>query len=314
MTSTLPSRRWSLHALFGREGKLSQSGIFLSDGPIQIALRTYALSLTLSLGPALLPFLTSPFSRAGKSTALSKSQRIAAIARVLRRELSINGFAFAITVAAGGGVALARLWEAVSKYLGGPTSAPRPRSDLFPESSQASSFTRRIRHCLDMARIKNSQKLFISNIISSTLARYLLRSTRDQPYHKRVIPIPLTLPISDTSLSNHVSPTLDFTLLLLVRAADALVQSLVVKKVGRLATKSDTIENMHEKLDQELTIRIDARERRKTVSQIDAIVFWVCSARFVLLFLLFLPSFFSLLRSKNNVVLFLQTSKVPLSF
>ena len=139
-----------------------------------------------------------------------------------------------------------------------------------------------------MTRITNPQKLFISNIISSTLARYLLRSTRDQPYrlHKRVIPIPLTLPVSDTSLSNHVSPTLDFTLLLLVRAADVLVQSLVVKNVERLATKSDTIENMHEKLD-ELKIRTDAQERRKTVSQIDAIVFWVCSARFVLLFLLF---------------------------
>ncbi len=71
------------------------------DHPAHVALRTYALSLFLSLRPALLPFIISP-SRVGGSKSLRG---------ILKREFGLSGFAFAMTVGVGGGVALRHFWD-----------------------------------------------------------------------------------------------------------------------------------------------------------------------------------------------------------
>ncbi len=72
------------------------------DHPLHIALRTYALSLSLSLGPSLLSPLLSRKARDG---------RLKALASVLQRELGISGFAFAMSVGVGGGSALKYFWD-----------------------------------------------------------------------------------------------------------------------------------------------------------------------------------------------------------
>src|SRR6267154_379769 len=78
--------------------------------PTQVALRTYSLSLFLSLGPALLPVVLNLITSSSSLETHSGRFR-----RVLRRELSFTGFPFAITVAVGGGAALKRFWKAVDK-------------------------------------------------------------------------------------------------------------------------------------------------------------------------------------------------------
>lgn len=74
--------------------------------PLQVAIRTYTLALSLSLGPALLSFVSS------RKTRLSDSKtNLHALNKILRREFGLTGFSFAITVAVGGGAALQALWS-----------------------------------------------------------------------------------------------------------------------------------------------------------------------------------------------------------
>ncbi|EPT04339.1 hypothetical protein FOMPIDRAFT_1040121 [Fomitopsis schrenkii] len=94
MSAEAPARnlKGKLRALPNAVGEYLHS--IPDDDPLQIALRTYALSLALSLGPALVPFLTSPKARKDGMTRLG---------RILGRELRVTGFAFAMTAGVGGG-------------------------------------------------------------------------------------------------------------------------------------------------------------------------------------------------------------------
>ena len=73
-----------------------------NDDPRIIVARTYGLSLSLSLGPSLISLLArGPLNK----------KSYARISALLKKELGPSSFAFAMTVAVGGGTALEALWR-----------------------------------------------------------------------------------------------------------------------------------------------------------------------------------------------------------
>ncbi|KAI0801256.1 hypothetical protein C8Q74DRAFT_1192230 [Fomes fomentarius] len=204
------------------------------DHPLQIALRTYTLALSLALGPALLPFLTSRRARA---------QGFKRVLYILKRELSVNAFASAITVGVAGGSAIRHLWdrwEGSTEANSSGDTACRRGDTLGNVRTWLASF-------------KDDQKTVLSNVISSTLAIALLHSRRRHATSAGV---------------GRPSPTLDLSLLLLVRAIDSLVQLALFKP-------SKTRERY---------LPAAVKEQRKAIHQnwstrLDALVFWACSAR-----------------------------------
>lgn len=160
------------------------------DHPLQIALRTYTLALSLALGPALLPFVTSPKARA---------QGFGRVLQIVRRELGLSAFASAITVGVAGGAALRHLWE---KW-----EAETPQQTGDPQDALG-------RAKVWLASLRDSHKTFLSNVISSTLAVALLHSRRRHAKSAGV---------------GRPSPTLDLSFLFLVRAMDSLVQLALFK-------------------------------------------------------------------------------------
>ena len=204
-----------------------------NDHPLHIAIRTYPLALSLSLGPTLLSFTSSQRARSD------------GFISILRRELSTTAFPFAITVALAGGSALRILWQHLdqrkfeSAYRSEPDVVPRPQ-----------------------ARLKPWQKTFICNALASLAAISLLQRRRRSMHTQSIyIPIPMTIPFSQAQKveQGRMSATLDLTLLVLVRAFDALVQGLVFKRAG-------------DEKKQE-------RKRRLTItSKLDALAFWASSA------------------------------------
>lgn len=117
------------------------------EHPVQIALRTYSLCLSISLGPALLPLIYALIVRPNSFRA-----RVRTFWHALAAELRPTGLAPAITIAVGGGAALQRLWD-WSKRRYTPI-----HSKLSPR-----------------------QSAFLANMATSTLAVTLLRWRR----HKR---------------------------------------------------------------------------------------------------------------------------------
>jgi len=202
-----------------------------NDHPLHIAIRTYPLALALSLGPTLLSSATSPRTR-------SKD-----LSSILRRELSVTAFPFAITVALGGGSTLRRLWNRLDQRKSKSVRGSHP--DDVP------SF---------MVRLKPWQKSFVCNVLASLVAITLLQHRR-RSVHMREAHIPLTIPISQGPKPERgrVSATLDLTLLVLVRASDALVQGLVFNRAG------------DEK-------RQERKRRLAITTKLDALAFWASSA------------------------------------
>ncbi|KAH9982892.1 hypothetical protein BGW80DRAFT_50613 [Lactifluus volemus] len=201
-----------------------------NDHSFRIIVRTYPLALSLSLGPAILSFATSP-------TASLKHLK-----QILRRELGVTAFPFAITVALGGGSALRTLWKRLELEQDEASNARRGKPNGF------------------LARLKPWHKTFISNALASLVAISLLQS-RSRSVKTRKVHIPWTLPISETrnTKGGQTSVTLDLTLLVLVRAFDALVQGLVFKRTGDESKQ--------------------ARIRRLSITtKLDALAFWASSA------------------------------------
>ena len=198
------------------------------DHPLQIALRTYSLALSLALGPALLPFLTSRKAR---------SKGIARVIYILRRELSPNAFASSITVGVAGGAAIRQVWQR--------WEAGTERNGVHGNAME------KLREYV--VSLQDWQKAFLSNALSSTLAIALLHSRRRHA----------------TSVSvGRPSPTLDLSLLVLVRAMDSVVQ------MGLLKSPYSITRSMpfHEREERQTTSRLWS-------SRLDALVFWACSAR-----------------------------------
>ncbi|KAI0756983.1 hypothetical protein C8Q80DRAFT_1264970 [Daedaleopsis nitida] len=225
------------------------------DHPLQIALRTYTLALSLALGPALLPFLASPKARA---------QGFGRVWYILKREFSVNAFASAITVGVAGGAAIRRVWdhweEATQRAVGGD------RSDVCQDA------TSKVRAWL--ASLKDGQKIFLSNGLSSTLAVALLHSRRRH---------------AKSAWVGRPSPTLDLSFLLLVRAMDSLVQLVLFKpSEGSEPHLPATVKEEQKAV------------RRKWSTRLDALVVWACSARIMWCFL-YKPE--SLPRSYNRWIM-----------
>lgn len=198
---------------------------FPDDHPTQIALRTYALAISLALGPTVAGFAVKP-----------RWTRVQPLLRAVRRELGLTGFAFAITVAVAGGATL----KSFSDFL--------ERKEL---SSTYSKLKERL-SCLG-----DTQKTFLANALSATMAILLMhhrysRSLRSP--HNAIVPKP--------------SPTLDLTLLLFVRALDAVVRGIFFSSPEPESTSSDVCAQQH------------AIARRRTLAaRLDAFVFWAASAR-----------------------------------
>ncbi|KAJ7706172.1 hypothetical protein B0H17DRAFT_919881 [Mycena rosella] len=210
--------------------------------PVQVALRTYCLSLCLSLGPSLIPFATS---RASAKT--SKN----ALMRVLAREFGPRGFAFSITLALGGGSMIRELWRTLDDL----------DSDA-PENAAAA----KLRAWISVLKLSPAQKTFLSNVVSTSAGLLLLQAGRRRSQ---------TGPAS--SKNPVASRTLDLTLLLLVRALDAAVQSFVARKSGG-RRESDAGPPVHGV--QPSRQRLASSVKRESMrTQIDSLVFWACSAR-----------------------------------
>ncbi|KAI0078876.1 hypothetical protein K474DRAFT_777373 [Panus rudis PR-1116 ss-1] len=215
------------------------------EHPLHIALRTYALSLSLSLGPSLVPFVTSPRARSGGLKALTN---------VLRRELGLSGFAFAITIGVGGGAALKQIWDTWNDQY-----------EEVPQSKQWLSKLRRF-----STGLSDAHRTFFSYMLSAYLAIVLLQSRkRLSKSAPPAAPIPMTAPLVDSaSQRGKPSPTLDLTLLLLVRAVDSLIH----------ATCLPYVDSYDPNIPSETKERVTKR-RQQLTTRLDAFVFWASSAR-----------------------------------
>ncbi|KAJ7254106.1 hypothetical protein B0H12DRAFT_571801 [Mycena haematopus] len=219
--------------------------------PLQVAVRTYCLSLLLSLGPSLLPFLTSRRSHQTSGHALK---------RVLAREFGPKGFAFSVTVAVGGGSFIRELWRILDDL---------DDSDSASEGRPAKAAALKLRAWISTLKLSSAQKTFLSNIVSSSAGLFLLQAGRAQNSSSS--------PLRSNGKEPGASRTLDLTLLLLVRALDAAVQSFVARKSGsRRESDADLPVGQRQTAPERLASGL-RREALRT--QIDSFVFWLCSAR-----------------------------------
>lgn len=226
---------------------------WIHSHPVQAALRTYALSLSLSLGPSLLPFITAFLTGRSRKTGLK------ALIRVLQRELGLDGFACSMTLSVGGGLALRELWAA---------------HDSVPEQREALP-----QHRNFLTSLSPSRKTFIASMVSSSFGILLLQAGRRRSFHLRqkslspvILVPPLTPPTSTPKYSFRTSDTLDLTLLFFVRAVDSLLQNYIrrttcIKGLGTTLAGNKMSQKKSPKAATTLT------------SRIDGIVFWACSAR-----------------------------------
>ncbi|KAF4623335.1 hypothetical protein D9613_001812 [Agrocybe pediades] len=268
----------------------------LSDDPthpIQIALRTYALALSLSLGPSLVPFVASLLSPRSASSRTNAS----AFKRVLRRELGPDGFAFAVTLSVAGGATTRKyLWDA----LQGDHTGPHEGEDAdatgpFTLKSLWRIISEKAKRLL--SGLTPTQQTFLSFVFSSSIGILLIQAGRQRSARLQLARQAATASLSKpTSPLTHpalrivvdrTSPTLDLTLLLLVRAVDSLLQTFILQKPvpsspsgndDHAYDKHPELRLVREKLEKERIMR-ENKQRQQWTSQVDAFVFWACSAR-----------------------------------
>ena len=250
------------------------------DHPVQIALRTYSLCLSLSLGPVLLPVIFAP---AVHPKSLRARARVFWCA--LSRELRPTGFASAITAAVGGGVALQRLWDFLERRYTHPPAWVHYIS----------------------SKLTLCQRAFLANVITSTLAVTLLRWRR----RRRLGTASPTWDLSLLFLVRALDASVQAFLLRRARVSAARqVQALSRNGVasrpsGPPSTPSDTklLDMQCEDLAKEW--------QKKAATHLDALVFWACSARFVTVHFTVSAIFESFtLPPKDHVVFLLSTSEV----
>lgn len=245
----------------------------LSDDPThpaQVVLRTYALSLSLSLGPSLVSIILS----------LIKGQpsRASALGRVLRRELSYDGFAFAITLAVGGGTTIRHFWQVLEEWQ---SSDSKPKTSI-PFTPNLSATLRKFQTLLRKLDLSMEQKTFLANVLSSSVGVLLLQAGRERATRLR------RKPAASSNGASGTSPTMDLTLLLVVRAVDSILQSFILKRTGvlsKITAESQRLAERHAEPDLVQNRLMKEQRRREKgfhralTSQVDALVFWACSAR-----------------------------------
>lgn len=242
------------------------------DHPLQIALRTYSLCLSLSLGPVLLPAIFALAIHPNSFTA-----RVSVIWLVLSRELRPTGFASAITIAVGGGAALQRFWNF-----------------LVCRHTHRQAWVHHINSKLSLC-----QRAFLANVISSTLAVILLRRIR----FRRMGGVSPTLDLNLLLLVRALDASVQALLLQKGR-------EIAVQQAPRPSTVSFTPPDT--RMIDKQTKDLAKEWQDKAAIHLDAFVFWASSARFVTMHttvsMVFLGSF--ILLSKDHVVLLLSTSEV----
>lgn len=278
--------------------------------PLQVAIRTYTLALSLSLGPALLSFISS------KKIRLSDSKTVLhTLKKILRREFGLTGFPFAITVAVAGGAVLQALWRRFEEFdldslpsPGSPSSISQASGSTSAsgrsESRNKTFFARLTRLKSYLSSLPPIHKAFLLNALPCLLSILLMQS-RHRSSHTRKASIPWTVPISPpTKSEGRTSATLDLTLMFLVRAVDAVVQRVVFRRSGG-DEESSPREGEERK-----------RWRQRVTMRIDAMLFWASSARSVYVATHILPrtlasskcmysAYLCSLPIKNHVVLLL---------
>lgn len=220
---------------------------------------------------------------------------------MLKRELGPNGFAFAITVAVGGGAALQNIWQSLEDSsdhefgtdIDSTSCASTVDAFSSPSGWERNETYRKLRRWISSQDVSPSSRALLSNLIASTFAIILLQGRRGRyrPIFRPAenIDIPLTMPIDVNATKYGPSPTLDLTLLLLVRAVDAKIQSMVFKKSESYWTRNlSTVDILgaHRELllAQPDTVEADRKKeetlwRQRMTTRIDAFIFWACSAR-----------------------------------
>ncbi|KAJ3535120.1 hypothetical protein NMY22_g6624 [Coprinellus aureogranulatus] len=231
--------------------------------PAQVALRTYALALSFSLGPALIPVVIS--------LASNKKKAWTRLSRTLRRELGYDGFASAMTLSVAGAAALKYAWtNAVDAELGA-----KPR---VQQHSGILGLLDKLRRWLQSLNLTPVQVTFVTNFFTSSLGLTLLWRGLERSRFTR---------LTDTASTARPSPTLDLTLLLVVRALDSLVQSLIMRRIQprrhtRVLSPSENEEEhlrmIREKLEREEAKQVNLK-RQKMTQKVDAFLFWICSSR-----------------------------------
>ncbi|KAF9526457.1 hypothetical protein CPB83DRAFT_896125 [Crepidotus variabilis] len=295
---TLRPRPWSTHI-----PSLTSESFQLSDDPTKpshVALRTYALALSLSLGPALVPFVTKLVKNASAGRSNGKTWGnldVVKLKRVLRRELGYDGFAFSVTLAVAGGAFVKNLWKGWKEDLDGRPSSASNNSTYEAALKQILlSWISKLKTLL--ASLTPEQETFLAHAISASLGVVLLQAGTNREARLRALRASATTTASTANIRKQLrdatSPTLDLTLLLLVRAVDSVVQGVIMRRStpgpSSGATQGSDV-NSHEfgekgivpqvvvdKLEKEKARR-DKEVRQRWTSQVDAFVFWVCSAR-----------------------------------
>ena len=259
-----------------------------ADHPAKIGSRTYGLALLLSLGPELLPFVTKAIAlaKAGKDVDRARVGKIATgLARLLRQELGPFGFAFAITTAVAGGSFLRNAFENLEK----PADLSIQNGDAGFDVSGGSleSTFKNVRRTPEhyWKSLSDVQQTFLSNALASIMAIFLLQ-WKTAPRRLPGVPeLPLTLPVDDVPRRNGISPTLNLTLILFVRALDCIVHGgLQDRLLQKLKGKGREV--THRSTGVEEAISIDSADAKnwihKRTSNLDSLVFCVCSARCVI--------------------------------
>lgn len=185
---------------------------------------------TLSLALSLLPSLVPVIVNPHPSAYVK-------FRKLLKRELGLTGFAFCMTIAVAGG----RLIDELSKD--GKISESE-RSPSTPRSTST-----------------QSRRTFLANVVSSTVA-IIIFASRNQRSARGTSSIPFTL-----SISRDTSPTLDLTLLILVRALDAHAQTYLQKYNSNAKESSPEAKNPSNRLFKFL------------IKEMDVILFWLASSR-----------------------------------
>lgn len=227
-----------------------------SDHPLLIAARTYALSLSLSLTPALMPILTS-----GKAT--KKRQRLF---QLLKNESGPGGFAFAMTIAIAGSTCLERLsaWVTSNQSL----STSDGQLSAHPETDRKSS-THLAGH--------SALRTFLTSLPPS-LAAILIMHARRKSLEVSRANIPFTVPISRSfrTSSGRISVTLDLTLLLLIRSLDAVLQGEFIVRAETHSNGSATTSSSSSSKPSIHEIRVKVA---RMTDKLDALLFWAASSR-----------------------------------
>ncbi|PFH54481.1 hypothetical protein AMATHDRAFT_134596 [Amanita thiersii Skay4041] len=240
--------------------------------PAQIALRTYALALSFSLLPSLIPFLAAFVTKKRTS-----KTGLPGLKRVLRREFGHDGFAFSVTLAVGGGALIRHLWresEDGNQQVLPAQNTSSKTSPIIPCPWISLHSLCYLRH------LTVAQKTFLSYVFSSTFGVLLLQAGR-----RRFLRMRRLRSLPDGNLKDGPSPTLDLTLLLAVRAIDAILQAFILRAS---APKPLIPQNIYQHTPHPDLVKVllqserdkqTTRERQRLTSRIDALIFWACSAR-----------------------------------